>query len=156
MGKRKKKKGNTPRHKRMDRPRRLQAALHWIPKYDGKNLVRGYSRHFNVNQWCAVNELETLGYHYSESYMQQIKNMVTQTQQAAAKRKAERKRKQESEMDLFEDSDETFAFIAGYTDGGAPFGISWEEWAEQEKDTEDEPERDRRTRPDVIDDDLLF
>lgn len=27
---------------------------------------------------------------------------------------------------LFE-SDETFAFIAGYTSGGVPFGITWEE-----------------------------
>lgn len=27
----------------------------------------------------------------------------------------------------FVDSDETFAFIAGYTEDGAAFGISWEE-----------------------------
>lgn len=27
---------------------------------------------------------------------------------------------------MFE-SDETFAFIAGYTSGGAPYGITWEE-----------------------------
>lgn len=27
----------------------------------------------------------------------------------------------------FADSDETFAFIAGYTEGGAAFGITWEE-----------------------------
>ena len=30
-------------------------------------------------------------------------------------------------------SDETFAFIAGFTDGGAPYGITWEEWEEIEK-----------------------
>ena len=29
------------------------------------------------------------------------------------------------------ESDETFAFIAGYTSGGAPYGITWEEWAEE-------------------------
>ena len=26
-----------------------------------------------------------------------------------------------------EDCDDRFAFIAGYTDGGAPFGVMWEE-----------------------------
>ena len=31
-----------------------------------------------------------------------------------------------------EDSDDTFHFIAGYTDGGAPFGITWEEIIAQE------------------------
>jgi hypothetical protein len=30
------------------------------------------------------------------------------------------------------DSDETFAFIAGYTEGGAPYGITWEEAARLE------------------------
>lgn len=25
------------------------------------------------------------------------------------------------------ESDETFQYIAGYTEGGAPFGITWEE-----------------------------
>jgi hypothetical protein len=25
------------------------------------------------------------------------------------------------------DSDETFAFIAGYTEGGAPYGIAWDD-----------------------------
>jgi len=32
------------------------------------------------------------------------------------------------------DSDETFAFIAGYTSGGAPYGLTHEEMAELEKE----------------------
>ena len=28
---------------------------------------------------------------------------------------------------LYEDCDDRFAFIAGYTDGGAPYGVMWEE-----------------------------
>src|ERR1039457_5550559 len=31
------------------------------------------------------------------------------------------------------DSDENFAFIAGYTPGGTPFGITWEEWEKLEQ-----------------------
>ncbi|HIT89166.1 MAG TPA: GNAT family N-acetyltransferase [Candidatus Merdenecus merdavium] len=34
---------------------------------------------------------------------------------------------QDKVIDMYEDSDDTFAFIAGYTDGGAPFGTTWEE-----------------------------
>lgn len=42
-------------------------------------------------------------------------------------RKSRRKnQREELELNLFE-SDETFAFIAGYTSGGVPFGITWEE-----------------------------
>ena len=29
--------------------------------------------------------------------------------------------------EMYEDCDDRFAFIAGYTDGGAPFGVMWEE-----------------------------
>ena len=50
-----------------------------------------------------------------------------------SKNKAKRKKKQEDfEYRLFE-SDETFAFIAGYTSGGAPYGVTWEEMEEIER-----------------------
>ena len=29
--------------------------------------------------------------------------------------------------ELYEDCDGRFAFIVGYTDGGAPYGVMWEE-----------------------------
>jgi len=45
-----------------------------------------------------------------------------------------RKNKKTSNLPLFEsDSDENFAFIAGYTSGGAPYGVTWEEWEKFEK-----------------------
>jgi hypothetical protein len=34
------------------------------------------------------------------------------------------------DVDDYPDSDETFAFIAGYTSGGFPFGTTWEEIGE--------------------------
>ena len=39
-----------------------------------------------------------------------------------------KKKRQEPVWDL--DQDENFAFIAGYTPGGFPYGITWEEQAE--------------------------
>ena len=54
-----------------------------------------------------------------------------------SKNKAKRKKKQEDFEDRLFESDETFAFIAGYTSGGAPYGVTWEEMEEIERrDTE--------------------
>ena len=153
MGKRKKKKSNTPRHKRMKRPQRLQAAEHWIPKYNGKNLVKGYSKHFGVNRLCAVMELEMLGYTYSESYKQQLKDVEMQKQRDAEKRKARKQEQMEDEWDDF--SDDTFAYIAGYTSGGAAFGVTWEELEEMEND-EDTDFESEFGRFDITDSDLPF
>src|SRR5699024_9427560 len=86
MGKRKGKKSKAPRHKRLKRPQRLQAAVHWIPKYEGKNLVRGYGKHFGVDKLCAVTKLEMLGYSYSKLYKQKLRDDEM--------RKANKKKKQ--------------------------------------------------------------
>lgn len=43
-------------------------------------------------------------------------------------KKSKRKKKQEEfEENLFE-SDDTFAFIVDYTSGGAPYGVTWEDY----------------------------
>ena len=39
----------------------------------------------------------------------------------------------ENEMSESFDSDEVFAFIAGYTSGGVPYGITWEEMQQIEE-----------------------
>lgn len=44
-----------------------------------------------------------------------------------AKRKRKKEKKNTPEIDFYADSDDTFAFIAGYTDGGVPYGTTWEE-----------------------------
>lgn len=44
--------------------------------------------------------------------------------------KRKKHKDQEKEASLWEESDETFAYIAGYTSGGVPYGVTWEEWDE--------------------------
>jgi hypothetical protein len=39
-----------------------------------------------------------------------------------------KKSKQGESHELSLDSDETFAYIAGYTEAGFAFGVTWEEW----------------------------
>jgi hypothetical protein len=121
----KKKKPLPPRHKRMNRQSRLQAARHWISKYEGKNIVRGYWRHFEVTPICAALELRMLGLEISDDYITKLR-----TDEEARRKANERRRELKKErewIDLYPDSDETFAFIAGYTPGGAPFGLTLEE-----------------------------
>lgn len=48
-------------------------------------------------------------------------------------KKSRRKKKQEEFEDRLFESDDTFAFIAGYTSGGAPYGVTWEEMEEIEQ-----------------------
>lgn len=75
----------------------------------------------------------------------------------ASKSKAKKKKynkMQWQEDNLFE-SDDTFAFITGYTAGGFPYGITWEEMAEIESN---EKEKNRNMHDDLNDEeyDLPF
>lgn len=38
-----------------------------------------------------------------------------------------KRREENTAEDSFPDSDDRFFFIAGYTSGGAPYGVTWEE-----------------------------
>lgn len=121
----KKRKSNTPRHKRMKRDARLQATKHWLPRYEGKNIIKGYSKHFGVNKLCAIKELEMLGYNFKPEYIKQVKESLKV--QEKLKQQHKLIKKQTENLNNYIDSDETFYFIVGYTSGGAPYGVTWEE-----------------------------
>jgi len=125
MKKRKKHHSSIPRHKRLSRDGRLNAAKQWLSEYEGKNIVKGYSRHFAVNSLCAVAELEMLGLTFDAAYIEQLKKAE---EQRAIQNQRRRELKKEKELEtLYPESDENFYYIAGYTSGGAPYGITWEE-----------------------------
>ena len=106
----------------MSRPARLQAARRWIAEYRGKNLVRGYRRWFGVSDVCAVLELRMLGADIPDARLEQARR----DEQARATDRARRRERHASHPS--QDQDDEFAFIAGYTEGGAPYGITWDEW----------------------------
>jgi hypothetical protein len=122
----------------MTRQGRLSSAraTRWVEKYTGKNIIRGYSRWFAVDLLCAVTELRALGVPISQEREQQIRGTIANR---AASRKCRRKAGTETERErLFRDSDNTFAYIAGYTPGGAPYGTTWEELGEKPPSFDDE------------------
>lgn len=61
-----------PKAKRLMREGKLQAVKSWLSKYDGKNIVKGYSKHFSVNKLCAALELQMIGYEVSKVYIYQL------------------------------------------------------------------------------------
>ena len=73
----------------------------------------------------AAKDLQELGVNYTQEQLDQIKQAE---EQRLRQRRMEREAKERERLgELYEDCDGRFAFIAGYTDGGAPYGVMWEE-----------------------------
>ena len=105
-----------------NRKQRLQATLNWIKNFQGTDVVRSYRRHFRVSRLCALIELQMAGCTISQ---EQIEN-ARKSEDAAAKARAKRKEKAEL-LYYVSDVDSNFAYIAGYTSWGFPYGVTWEE-----------------------------
>ncbi len=113
----------TPKRKRLKRPARLIMASEWIKGYNGKNLISGYAKWFGVDKICAMNELKIIGVTISEAMEKQV--LASVKARIEQKRIMKEKRNFVDDKDI--DSDENFAYIAGYTSGGAPYGLTHEE-----------------------------
>lgn len=107
----------------MARSARLAAARHWLPKYAGKNVVRGYAKWFGVDLGCALKELQTLGVCLDAVYVARLRT----TLQNSSRRVATPSTQEEDGIPegYGEDWDDDFEYIAGFTSGGAPFGVPW-------------------------------
>jgi hypothetical protein len=110
--------------KSLIRTKRLKLAQRWINDYTGKNMVRGYARHFSVDLVCAITELRMLGYPVPEKYELAVKRSI-------ADRSLQRKKKREAKAAAANPPDDMsngeFIFIAGYTSNGVPYGIRRED-----------------------------
>src|SRR6266852_2387561 len=124
MPRKNRKRALPPRAKRMDRSARLQSARTWVKSYKGKNIAAGYRKHFAVDWVRAFRELEILGVKIDAAYKGQILKSVEGHIAARQRRKSRQVETPESSLD----QDENFAYIAGYTEAGFAYGITWEEW----------------------------
>ena len=107
----------------MLRPARLQSAKVWVPTYGGKNLLKGYCKHYAVDLLCAAKELRLIGTAIDEEYVARVFQGREQQRIARLKKKA----KQEELEYLCSDPDDNFFFIVGCTAWGFPYGLTWEE-----------------------------
>jgi hypothetical protein len=121
----KKKKPQGPRVKRMRRASRLQSARSWLEKYEGKNVVRGYRKRFGVDLACAYKELQILGLQFDPSVVAARLKSAAADAAARRRKRIERAERTSPYGEMYVDYNETFAYIAGRTSGGVPFGITW-------------------------------
>ena len=124
----KNRKSNKPKIKRpLKRLQRLQNAPLWLLTldYTGRRLVHAYSKKFNTDLLCSIKELRTLGIEISADYEEALVRSLSN--------RIEQKRQKVAQKDIIEGNwtDTDFAYIAGYTSGGAPYGLSWEDLDEQ-------------------------
>ena len=112
----------------MNRDSRLSSARSWLATQQGRTpvqIARAYRKHFGLDWECAIKELALLGVQLEQDWTDKLRSSLEGQIQARARRKAERQGL--AQQSYAEDSDDQFAFIAGYTAGGFPYGITWEE-----------------------------
>ncbi len=116
-----------PRRLRMNRATRLESAKHWLPTYEGRDVVKGYRKWYGVSTVCAIIELRQLGVKIDEQRLIQAKRTEESTARQRAKKKQERTEKLAAEEIRPGESDENLAHIAGYTNWGFPYGVTREQ-----------------------------
>lgn len=120
--KKKKKKSGQPGGA-LKRVPRLRKARQWLAVYDGveRRIVRHYCEKFKVDIPTALRDLQEIGHVFAPGYV----DAVLRGEEQRLRQKAMKKQEQaERDVDW---RDDRFYFIAGYTSGGAPYGVTWEE-----------------------------
>ena len=119
MPKKKKKQTKTERH-----DTRIRKARQWALTYQGSHIVRAYRKRFKVDVTCALKDLGEIGALSSEK----LAEMQRAEQIRLEQRRREREEKRlQAFYDRFPNSSDDFYYIVGYTSGGAPYGVTWEE-----------------------------
>ncbi len=108
----------------------------WVCKFRGGDIIKGYSKWFGVGPLTAINELRMLGIQIDDAKETEIRVSIESRSEARRRHREALARKRFDE--LYPDSDDTFAYIAGYTAGGVPYGVTWEELGEKPPWRDDE------------------
>ena len=107
----------------LKREPRLRKARQWLTAYDGAEtkILRKYRNKFKVDIPTALRDLQEIGHEFKEGYAEAVlRGEEHRLHQKALK-------KQEQDGQTVDWQDDRFYFIAGYTSGGAPYGVTWEE-----------------------------
>lgn len=106
---------------------RLQKGKQWLTTYNGspKHMNKHYRERFHVDALTAARDLQELGVNYTQEQLDQIKR--AEEQRLRLRRMEKEAKEQKRLAELYDDCDDQFAFIAGYTSGGAAYGLQWED-----------------------------
>ena len=109
------------------RRQRLLEAKEWFPAQnftEKSHIVKAYRKRFNVDKDCAMRELCMLKV-LSPEKQKNYENVLKAKDKKKAEKRAAKNAADVTDYNPFQD--DRFFFIAGYTSGGAPYGITWEE-----------------------------
>ena len=110
----------------MNKAGRLSSARQWLAKQKNRapvQIAKSYRKWYGVDLPTAIRELTALGFVFDVGWVESVKRSLAGHYAARARRKAARRR-----VPPLDESNGTFAYIAGYTENGVPFGVTWEEW----------------------------
>ena len=93
MGRKRKRGHGVPRAKRMNRPARLQSAIAWLKRFEGRHVLRSYCKHYGVDWRCAAIELQQLGVELDADYLEVREKSERQRIIARKRRRDERNAK---------------------------------------------------------------
>ena len=129
--KKKKKKGKAAKRS-LPQSVRLERAKKWLETYSGENILKDYRTKLATARMQTLQELQLLGLTFTEEQIAKEKRAVeARRQQELAKKRKRKLRRQEKKQGgphpVQMEQDDRFFFIAGYTSGGAPYGVTWEE-----------------------------
>jgi len=116
--------------RKLTQAQRLETAKEWIAKFEGDDILKAYRKWFVIDRMTALRELTNLGFTFTPERIEKEKRAVQHTKQMEAAKKAKRRAIREAKKNpepLNPDQDDRFYYIAGYTSGGAPYGVTWEE-----------------------------
>jgi hypothetical protein len=135
----KRKSRKKPKNKLKGRERRLAKGPDWALTHRGKpsNMLKKYRKYFGVDWECAIFELTALGVKFDATYLARLRETISRDFQGEKKHAPISRLEFDAYHGIEPDSEENFAYIAGYTSGGAPYGLTWEEWEEMGGDEED-------------------
>lgn len=129
-----KKKHLGPRALRMNRDGRLQSARPWLATQrdrPAERIARSYRKRYGVDWACAIVELAALGVVFDAKWREQLDRTLKGAKRSKARLHEGLKATQARPR--FAGRDENFAFIVDCTEGGAPFGVTWEEYEKIER-----------------------
>ena len=106
-----------------------QAKLMAVLRGGEDALIKTFARQNCEDRVQALCELQNLGFCFSEKIVERQHQIKASIERQELNRKKNRKRKRLESTSAFQrdDQDDTFFFIAGYTSGGAPYGVTWEQ-----------------------------
>lgn len=143
------------------RTERLKDARIWWKEQHfskGDPVLKAYRKHFGVDRICAMRDLLKMGVlddETKETYRQTLRkreeHLASKRERKA--RREEEKRKEQIFGSLNEDwQDGDLFFIAGFTEGGFPYGLTREEalWMEDE-DADANEETEPMDDPEYLD-----